>query len=170
MALAARRDEAAVAAPPLLGHPFEDFGRGEDFELRFADRLALFEGHDGGDALMALADELGGAAQHLGAVVRRDALPLREAARGRRQRTVEIGGLGVRQAADLLARRRVENRLRFAPVEAEPFAVDEEVKLLVLRRHRMSSRSFFAFPAATISPPGRAGRGKDAGAPGASSA
>src|SRR6185437_4406865 len=111
-ALGARRDDASIRASPLLGEPVNDVAAGEDFELRLDERLALLLGHDRRDLGGALAQEVGSLAHDLVALEGGDPTPAAEALLGRGKRTVEIGALGMRDAADRLGGGGVEDRDR----------------------------------------------------------
>jgi hypothetical protein len=92
------------------------------FHARLDQRLALLLRHQARDGVGAGAEQVGGLAHDLGAVVGRDLAPRREAALGGCEGFVQIGLLGVGDLADHLLRRRVEDRDRLAGARVAPLA------------------------------------------------
>jgi ParB family chromosome partitioning protein len=124
---AARRDDAAVGAARFLGEPVDRVGAVEDLALRLGEGLALLLRHDLGDRLQPLAQQVGGLAHHLRALVRRHLAPGPEAFRRRLERAVEVGAVGERERADRLAGGGVDDRMRTAGSGRRPGAVDVEL-------------------------------------------
>ena len=77
--LDAARNDAAIGAAAFVGEPVENIRRGHHFHAGFGEDLALLHGHDGRDLLGALADQVGGLAHDLGAVIGRHGAPDGEA-------------------------------------------------------------------------------------------
>ena len=130
-ALLPARHNATVGAAAFLGVPIDDVGAGEDFGTGLHIDLALLLGLHLGDMVEALAQQIGGLAHDLGAVIGRGCLPQRKAFFRGGQRSVEIGFAGVRQTRQRLASRRIDDILAFAAVAVEPFAIDEKTKLAI---------------------------------------
>ena len=89
-----------------------------------------------GDVVVALAQQVGGLAHDLGAVIGRGRLPDREALVGGGERGVEIGVAGVRQMRQHLAGRRIDHVLALAAFAVEPFAVDIKLEIGVHAKPR----------------------------------
>ena len=125
-AVGARRNDAAIGAAALLGEPVDDVAAGDGLPLRLDEGLALLERHDPADIVGAAAQNIRRLAHELVAVMRRDLAPGGEALGRRGQRAVEIGAVGMRQRADRLAGRGIENGLALALGALAPGAVDVE--------------------------------------------
>jgi hypothetical protein len=80
--------------------------------------------HEGRDRVGALADQIGGLAHDLGAIVSRHRTPDLEAFFRGGQGLVEIGLLGMGDGADVLFSRRIEDGDGLSRSGGTPFAVD----------------------------------------------
>ncbi len=156
-ALLAARDDAAIGAAAFLGVPVDDVGAGEHFRARLRIDLALLLRHHLGNVVVAFAQEVGGLAHDLGAVIGRGCLPHCEALLGGGERGIEIGFAGMRQMRQRLAGRRIDHVLALAAFAVEPFAVDVKSQLgihrnLVVTRNnlRWAWISTFSASAATL--------------------
>ena len=129
----ARRDQPAVGAAAFLGEPFDDVGRRHRFHLGFGQDLALLLRHDRRDLVGALADQLGGLAHHLGPIVGRYVAPGPETLFGGFQRRVEIRTVRVRNRADRLFGRRIDDVQGAAARGGAPLAVDIQLHIRVFR-------------------------------------
>jgi hypothetical protein len=98
--------------------------------------LALFQGHQLGDAACALTQQGSGLAHDFAALHRRRLAPLVEALLRCRQGTVQVGGAGVGDAADLQTGGGIEHRQGFAVSGVAPLAVDQQLGIGIgLRVH-----------------------------------
>jgi hypothetical protein len=95
--------------------------------LASARGLALLLGQHGSDVAGTLAHQRGGLPHDLAALGCGHVAPGLEALARGHQRAVEVGTPGVRHAADLQARGRVDDRERAAIGGVLPGAVDEEL-------------------------------------------
>ena len=118
------RHDAAIGAAAFLGVPVDDVGGGQHLGARLGIDLALLLRLHLGDVVMALAQQIGGLAHDLGAVIGRGRLPERKALFRGGERGVEIGVRGMRQVRQRLAGRRIDHVLALAAFAVEPFAVD----------------------------------------------
>ena len=130
-ALRPRRDHAAIGAPPFLGEPVDGVGAVVDLRLGLGQGLALLHGHQRGDELDALAQQVGGLPHDLRALVGADPLPRLEALGGRLERFVEVLALGEGELADGVAAGRIDDGNRAAGARGTPLAVDEKLRVRV---------------------------------------
>ena len=128
-ALAAARHDATVSAAAFLCVPVDDVGRGHHLDARFVDRLALLHGLRGGYMFNALAQQIGGLAHDLAALIGRCAFPDLKALLGGAERAIEIGLAGVRQLRQHLAGRRIDDVLALAAFAVKPLAVDIKLQI-----------------------------------------
>jgi hypothetical protein len=84
--------------------------------------------------VVALAQQVGGLAHDLGAVIGRGRPPHGEALFGGAERGVEIGGRGMGQMAEHLAGGRIDDILALAAFAVEPLSVDEKLEIGVHER------------------------------------
>ena len=131
-ALGAGRDDTAIGAAGFLGEPVDHIGAGHGFTHRLEARLALFDGHQGGDAGGAFAQQVGGLAHDFAALVAVHLAPHREAFFGGFQGAVEIGALGMGNLAGRLAGGGVDHHQHLAGFRRDPVAVDEQVDVVIV--------------------------------------
>src|SRR5690606_20226344 len=129
-----RRHDAPVDAEALLREPLDDVGSGERLGLRLGERLALLLREERRDVARALAHERRRAAHDLAALGRHQVAPDLDALLRRLERAVEIGTTRVRDAADLLAGRRIDDGQRAPLGGGPPLAVDEKLRIDVSHR------------------------------------
>ncbi len=88
----------------------------------------------------ALAQQIGGLAHDLGAVIGRSVLPDLEAFLRGAERGVEIGDTGVRQLRQHLAGRRIDDVFALAAGAIEPLAVDVQFEIGIHSEPRWVTR------------------------------
>ncbi len=122
----AARNDAAIGPASLLRTPVKDLRRVQGFALGLRQWLALLQGHDLGDGVPPLADQVGAAREDLAALESRGAPPGLEGARGGRNRPVQVIRRRMRQFGQGLTGRRIDHRLSDPPFAGEELAVDIE--------------------------------------------
>ena len=123
-AVETRRDDTAVRALAFLGRPFVAVGGDLDLGQRFGQRLALFEGHDPGDAVGAGADQLADALEDPGPLQRFHGAPGPEPPIRGVQRPVQVRRRSVGQDPQHLLRRRIDDVFGVPGAALAPFSVD----------------------------------------------
>ncbi|MNI37053.1 hypothetical protein D3C73_911260 [compost metagenome] len=121
-----RRDHPAIGTTAFFGVPVDVITGPEGFHARLGQRLALFEGDQGGNFVGAVTHQVGSAAQHFGALVGRRLAPHLKTTRGSRQRAIQIGGTRQAQVGDDLAGGRVEHIGAAWVIAGRPLPVDQK--------------------------------------------
>ncbi|MBB5554020.1 hypothetical protein GGI59_006330 [Rhizobium lentis] len=103
-----RWNQTPVGPASLFGKPVNRIGSPRRFRSGFSERFALLQRHDPRDRLRAVAQDLGGSTHKLCSLERTYAPPLFKAGGSGRKRFVEIALAGIRNAADDLARSRID--------------------------------------------------------------
>ena len=129
----ARRNDPAIGAPPFFRHPIDDVGADARLHPHLGQRLTLLQGHQLRHLFGAFAQQVSGAAHHLGALIGGDPAPRGEAFGGGLQRRIEIGAPGVRHPADHFLGRWIYDRDGTAVGGLGPGAVDAKQNIGIHR-------------------------------------
>jgi hypothetical protein len=129
-------DDPAVGPAPLLGVPLQPGRRPVHLAGRLRERLALLQGHHPADLVRPLVQQRRRLEQDPRPEVRPGVAPLGKRGPGRRDRGVDVGGLGERHPAEDLLGGGVDDVVTAAAGTAGPLAVDVELDVGVFRAHQ----------------------------------
>ncbi|MNS94903.1 hypothetical protein D3C72_1291350 [compost metagenome] len=127
--------DAAVNPLGFFGKPFEILGGAQHFITAFSQGLALFKRHQRGNVLGTFAHQFRPALENTSALVGHRRAPGIEGRLRRGKRAIQIRRRRKRHTAQFLTCGGIHHAGRVAFASAYPFAVDEEVKRVIVAVH-----------------------------------